>query len=65
MAKPSLDVIKEWANKKKHISDRVNRIRKRLKKYNKQLAHFEYRLRLIKEFEINEAKSRGQDNNSR
>lgn len=42
------EVVQEWASKKKHIQDRVNRIKKRLKKYNKQLAHFELRLRLIK-----------------
>lgn len=51
MKKIPEEVIQEWASKKKHIQDRVNRIKKRLKKYNKQLAHFELRLRLIKEFE--------------
>lgn len=45
------EVIKEWASKKKHIQDRLNRIKKRLKKYNKQEKHFELRLRLIKSYE--------------
>jgi hypothetical protein len=45
------EVIVEWAKKKKHIRDRLNRIKKRLKKYQKQEKHFELRLRLIKEYE--------------
>ena len=45
------EVIIEWAKKKKHIRDRLNRIKKRLKKYQKQEKHFELRLRLIKEYE--------------
>lgn len=45
------EVIQEWAKKKKHIQDRLNRIKKRLKKYAKQEKHFELRLRLIKEYE--------------
>lgn len=44
-------VIQDWASKKKHIQDRLNRIKKRIKKYQKQEKHFELRLRLIKEHE--------------
>lgn len=45
------EIIKEWAIKKKHIQDRLNRIKKRIKKYVKQEKHFEMRLRAIKEYE--------------
>ena len=45
------EVIAEWAKKKKYIQDRLNRIKKRLKKYAKQEKHFELRLRLVKEYE--------------
>lgn len=51
MSKIPEEVIAEWAKKKKHIRDRVNRINKRLKKYEKQKKHFELRLRLVKEYE--------------
>ena len=51
MNPPSIEVIQEWSTKKKHIQDRINRIKKRLKKYNKQLNHFEFRLRAVKEYE--------------
>lgn len=51
MSKISEEVIAEWATKKKHIQDRLNRIKKRLKKYEKQKRHFELRLKLVKEFE--------------
>lgn len=51
MKKIPPEVIEEWAKKKKHIQDRLNRIKKRLKKYNKQLTHFELRLRLVKKLE--------------
>lgn len=44
-------VIQEWSKKKKYIQDRINRINKRLKKYEKQKKHFELRLRLVKEYE--------------
>lgn len=43
-------VIEDWVKKKKHIQDRLNRIRKRLKKLLKQQAHFEMRMRAIKQF---------------
>jgi len=45
------EVIEDWSKKKKHIQDRLNRIRKRLKKYYKQEKHFEMRLRLISDLE--------------
>jgi hypothetical protein len=45
------EVIVEWVAQKKRIRDRLNRIEKRLKKFNKQKNHFELRLRLIKEYE--------------
>lgn len=45
------EVIQEWAGKKRHIQDRLNRIKKRLKKYQKQEKHFELRLRLIQQYE--------------
>jgi hypothetical protein len=44
-------VVKDWAKNKKRIQDRLNRINKRLKKYEKQKRHFELRLRMIKEYE--------------
>lgn len=56
MSQVSKETIQEWAKKKKHIRDRLNRIKKRLKKYSKQEKHFEFRLRLIKEYE-NQSKS--------
>lgn len=40
--------IKDWVLNKKRIQDRLNRIKKRLKKLLKQEKHFEMRLRLIK-----------------
>jgi hypothetical protein len=51
MKPPSEETIVEWSKKKKHIQDRLNRIKKRLKKYSKQEKHFEYRMRLVKEYE--------------
>jgi len=51
MKKIPVEVIQEWFRKKKHIQDRLNRIKKRLKKYSKQEKHFELRLKLIKEHE--------------
>ena len=44
-------VIEEWASKKKYNQDRLNRINKRIKKYLKQKSHFEFRLRMISEYE--------------
>lgn len=51
MKKIPEEVIQDWVKNKKRISDRINRIKKRLKKYNKQLAHFEFRDKLIKQYE--------------
>lgn len=50
------EVIEDWSTKKQYIQDRLNRIRKRLKKYLKQEKHFELRLRLVKELEKNKGK---------
>jgi chaperonin cofactor prefoldin len=47
----SESLIQDWIKNKKRIKDRLNRIRKRLKKYSKQEKHFEMRLRKIKEYE--------------
>lgn len=51
MKKVPKEVIIEWSKKKKHIQDRINRIKKRLKKYNKQLSHFEMRIKLVNQYE--------------
>lgn len=44
-------VVLDWVKNKKRIQDRLNRIKKRIKKYNKQLLHFEMRLRAIQQHE--------------
>jgi chromosome segregation ATPase len=44
-------VILDWVKNKKRIQDRLNRIKKRLKKYEKQKRHFEWRLKIIGEHE--------------
>jgi chaperonin cofactor prefoldin len=41
------DTVKDWVKNKKRIQDRLNRIKKRLKKLQKQEKHFEMRLRVI------------------
>lgn len=51
MRELSQEVIEDWVRNKKRIQDRLNRINKRLAKYNKQKIHFEFRLRKIKEYE--------------
>ncbi len=56
MSNIPIEVIKEWSLKKKYIQDRLNKIKKRIKKYNKQLAHFEMRLRLVEKFEKDNSK---------
>lgn len=53
------EVIKDWIINKKRINDRLNRIKKRLKKLNKQLAHFELRVKMIKESEKRSLKTKG------
>lgn len=57
MSKVAEEVILEWVAKKKHIQDRLNRIKKRLKKYSKQEKHFEFRMTLIKKYEKEHAKA--------
>ena len=44
-------IIEEWVSKKKYNQDRLNKINKRIKKYLKQKSHFEFRLRMISEYE--------------
>jgi len=51
-------VIKDWVKKETHIQNRINRINKRLKKFEKQKKHFEMRLRLLREYK----KKHGNDN---
>ena len=51
MNKVPEEIIIEWVKKKKYIQDRINRINKRLKKYSKQKIHFEFRMKLVKEYE--------------
>lgn len=45
------EVVEDWIKNKKRIQDRLNRIKKRLKKYEKQKNHFEARLRAIEKHE--------------
>ena len=45
------EVIQDWIKNKKRIQDRINRIKKRLKKYEKQKNHYLLRLKYIEEFE--------------
>lgn len=51
MSKISQQIIIDWIKNKKRIQDRLNRIKKRLLKFEKQKKHFEMRLRIIKEYE--------------
>lgn len=51
MQKIPNEVILDWKKNKKRIQDRLNRIKKRLKKYLKQEKHYEMRIRLIKDYE--------------
>jgi chaperonin cofactor prefoldin len=44
-------VVKEWVKDKKRIQDRLNRIKKRLKKFAKQEKHFEMRLKAVQKYE--------------
>lgn len=50
MNKPSEKTILDWIKNEKRIQDRLNRINKRLKKYQKQKVHFEFRQKFIKEY---------------
>lgn len=51
MKKIPESVILDWKKNKKRIQDRLNKIKKRIKKYVKQEKHYEMRIRLIKEYE--------------
>ncbi len=44
-------VMQDWIKNKKRIRDRLNRIKKRIKKYQKQEKHFEMRLKAIQKHE--------------
>jgi chaperonin cofactor prefoldin len=44
-------VVEDWVKNKRRIQDRLNRIKKRLKKLQKQEKHFEMRLRTIQNHE--------------
>lgn len=55
-------VVEDWIKNKKRIQDRLNRIKKRLKKYNKQMAHFEMRLRIIQSHEKARKENSKKDN---
>jgi chaperonin cofactor prefoldin len=45
------EIVQDWVKNKKRIQDRLNRIKKRLKKYAKQEKHFEMRLKAIAQYE--------------
>ena len=45
------EVLLDWVKNKKRIQDRINRINKQLRKYNKQKNHFEIRMREILRYE--------------
>src|SRR5271170_8522451 len=47
----SQQIIEDWVKNKRRIQDRLNRIKKRIKKLSKQEKHFEMRLRTIKQYE--------------
>jgi hypothetical protein len=51
MKKIPEEIIQDWVKNKKRISDRINRINKRLKKYEKQKNHFQFRMKLIQQYE--------------
>ncbi len=46
---PPIEVVEDWVKNKKRIQDRLNRIKKRIKKLLKQEKHFEMRMRIIQE----------------
>lgn len=45
------EVVQDWVKNKRRIQDRLNRIKKRIKKLAKQEKHFEMRLREINKYE--------------
>lgn len=49
--KISETVLLDWIKNKKRIQDRLNRIKKRLLKYERQKNHFSMRLAEIKKYE--------------
>jgi hypothetical protein len=51
MKKIPEEVIQDWVKNKRRILDRVNRIKKRLKKYAKQEKHYLMRLSYIEKYE--------------
>lgn len=51
MNKIPVHVVEDWVKNKKRIQDRLNRIKKRLKKLQKQEKHFEMRMRVVRENE--------------
>jgi hypothetical protein len=53
------EVVVDWVKNKKRIQDRLNRIKKRIKKHTKQLAHFEMRLRVIQQYEKEHPREKG------
>ena len=55
---PPIEVVKDWVKNKKRIQDRLNRIKKRMKKLLKQEKHFEMRMKNIKEYEIQRSKAK-------
>lgn len=47
----SQTTLQDWVKNKKRIKDRLNRIKKRITKYTKQEKHFQYRLRVVEQYE--------------
>ena len=52
-------IVRDWVKNKKRIQDRLNRIVKRLRKYEKQRVHFERRLKVIKQYETERKNNTG------
>lgn len=59
------EVVEDWVKNKRRIQDRLNRIKKRLKKYAKQEKHFEMRLKVIKDHENNSRRNSGSQEQGR
>lgn len=51
MSKVPPAIVQDWIKNKRRISDRLNRIKKRIKKLEKQRSHFEMRLKVIQQHE--------------
>lgn len=56
-------VIKDWVGNKTRIQNKLNRLNKRLKKYNKQKAHYEMRMRAIVKYEKENKASKNTNSN--